>query len=107
MNGRFKTGGKPAKTRRRKATTLKRRNGSKAVPRSNSPATQEETEVTRLTSELNEAREQQTATLDVLQVISSSLGELEPVFQAILANAVNRRSNLTLDRRPILALTQF
>ena len=45
-------------------------------------------ELRQRTDDLTESLEEQTATSEVLRVISTSPGELEPVFQAMLANAV-------------------
>ena len=87
MRRRSRAGGEPVNTRRRKAPKTRRRNPPKAVAGSNSPFTAEETEVARLTRELNEARDQQAATSEVLAVINSSSGDPERVFQSMLANA--------------------
>ncbi len=70
-----------------KRRQIKRRNASKAVRRRNTSAAGREARVAQLTQELREAREHQTATIDVLRIISGSQGELNAVFHAILANA--------------------
>jgi GAF domain-containing protein len=84
-----RAGGEQIKGRRRKTPEPKRRNAPKAQARSKlSPAT-EKTEVARLTRELCEERKQRVATSEVLRLLSESHGDLNHLFDAILANATN------------------
>src|SRR5947208_3584714 len=90
MRRRSGTGGGPDKSRRRTAITRKRRKAPKAV-RVSSLAKKVDSAakaaVARLALELQEARERQAATAEVLRLISASPTDLLPVFDRIVKNA--------------------
>jgi class 3 adenylate cyclase/putative methionine-R-sulfoxide reductase with GAF domain len=84
MRRRFSTGSQPVKARHRKRSTPKRRNAPKAM---RTRASGQETAVARLTHERDEALERETATSEILNIISSSQASLQLVLDAVVANA--------------------
>ena len=106
MRRRDKVGGKAAKTQRRKTAARKRGHAPKAARRGGSSADVLSKKVALFKRERDEALEQQKATSEVLRVISSSPGELEPVFNAMLANAT-RICEATIGTLYLYEGTQF
>jgi len=86
---RFRVGGKPPKSRRRETVTSRRGGAPKTVRRRSPSIADLQEQLDRRTRERDEALEQQAATSEVLGVISNSGGDLKPVFDAMLANAVH------------------
>src|SRR5438270_2960164 len=91
MKGRSGAGGGPGQPRSRTATARKPANAPKAVRGSSVAKTRVEsaakTEITRLARELQEAKERQAATAEVLSLIADSPTDLQPVFDRIVKNA--------------------
>jgi signal transduction histidine kinase len=94
MTQRSKTGGAPRKSRSLTAARARKLAPKKAAPKKPVPKPARvpspagaEAEIARLTLELQEARERQAATAEVLSLISDSPTGLAPVFDRIVRNA--------------------
>jgi hypothetical protein len=86
MKRRSKVGGERINKRRRKRSEPKPRHAPKALAASSDA---DETELARLTRELTDERRQPRATSEVLRLLTGSHGDLDHLFDTILANATN------------------
>ena len=83
-----RTGGKTSEAKARNASPAKGRKTAKPKPRIAPAATRvKRRSVSDPSKDLKEAREQQAATAEILKVIASSPDDVQPVFEAIVANA--------------------
>ena len=83
MKRRSKAAGEPVKTRRRKPASPKRQKAARP-----SSITQSNTTISHLTRERDQLLEQQTATANLLGIISRSKFDLQPVLQTVVDTAV-------------------
>jgi GAF domain len=79
---------KPAITQHGSTTKPKRDNAPTAARQGSFSVADLQGKLDARTKQLNEAIERENATAEVLRVISSSPGELEPVFRSLLASAM-------------------
>ena len=89
MKQRSKVSGERAKSRSLKAIKRKRSSASDKAPSSASLHASAQAELARLTRELTDERRRRMATSEVLRLLSGSRGDLNHLFDTILANATN------------------
>ena len=87
MQRRSTASDQPAKSRRRKTLTLKRRKARKAKQAPSPSASSAEAKIAQLTRERDDALEQQRAAAEVLKIISASPSEFRPVLEVIVESA--------------------